>query len=139
MADYTQSPRAPEPHVSGWAIGGLAFAGTMLLLVGSFQIIAGLAALINDNFFDPSKDYAFDLSATGWGWIHLVIGLLMVLVGYGLLSRRPWAAVTGIIIASLSAINNFFFIPYYSSWAILVIAIDVWIIWSLTRPYLIES
>ena len=122
-----------------WAAGGIAFAACMLLLIGSFQIIAGLAAIFEDEFFVVGREYAFDLDVSAWGWVHLILGLLLVFTGIGLFSGKAWAAVTAIMLATLSAIANFFFIPYYPFWAILVIALDVWVIWALTRPAAIRA
>jgi hypothetical protein len=127
-----QAGRGPE--LSGWAIGGITFAGCALTIIGVFQIIAGLTAIFDDDFFVVARNYAFDIDTTAWGWIHLLLGLLVVATGFGLFSGRPWAVITAIFLASLSAVVNFFFIPYYPVWAILVIAIAVWVIWSLTRP-----
>lgn len=64
----------------------------------------------------------------------LLLGILLVATGFGLFGRAAWAGVTAIFFASLSAVANFFFIPYFPAWSILVIALDVWVIWSLTRP-----
>jgi hypothetical protein len=130
--------RGQEP-VSGWAVGGAVFAATVLTLVGVFQIIAGLVAIFDDNFYVVTHNYTFDLDASAFGWIHLVIGIALLATGWGLFSRAPWAGVTAIMLAGLSAVANFFFIPYYPFWAILVIALDVWVIWSLTRPGTIET
>jgi hypothetical protein len=111
----------------------------MLTLIGVFQLIAGLVAVLNDEFFVVARNYTFDLDVTAWGWLHLIIGALMVVVGMGLFGRRTWAGVTGIMLAMLSAVMNFFFIPYYPLWSIVVIALDVWVIWALTRPGAIET
>jgi hypothetical protein len=129
MSEYPASGQRP---VSGWAVGGLVFAATVLTLVGVFQIIAGLTAIFDDNFYVVTRNYTFDLDTTAWGWIHLILGLVIVAVGFGLFTRRAWAAVAAIVLAGLSATLNFFFIPYYPFWAILLIALDVWVIWSLT-------
>lgn len=131
--------RGREPELSGWAAGGIAFAAFMLLLIGSFQVIAGLAAIFEDDFFVVGREYAFDLDVSAWGWLHLIIGVLLVLTGLGLLARQVWAGITAIFLVTLSAIANFFFIPYYPFWAILVIALDVWVIWALTRPNAIRT
>ena len=128
-----------EQPVSGWAVGGISFAASILTLVGGFQIVSGLAAIINDQFFVVTRNYAFDLDASAWGWIHLVLGVLLLGTGIGLFGRRAWAGVTAIFLAMLSAFANFFFIPYYPFWALLVIALDVWVIWSLTRPSAIKT
>ncbi len=131
--------RGREPELSGWAAGGIAFAAFMLLLIGSFQIVAGLAAIFEDDFFVVGREYAFDLDVSAWGWLHLIIGVLLVLTGLGLFARQAWAGITAIFLVTLSAIANFFFIPYYPFWAILVIALDVWVIWALTRPNAIRA
>jgi hypothetical protein len=123
-----------EPEVSGWALGGITFAACVLTIVGAFQIIGGLAAIINDDFFINVQNYSFDIDTTGWGWIHFLLGILLVITGFGLFGRAAWAGVTAIFLASLSAVVNFFSIPYYPAWSILVIALDVWVIWALTRP-----
>jgi hypothetical protein len=126
-------PRSPERPVSGWAIGGVTFAASVLGLVGIFQIVSGLAALLDDEFFVVTRNYTFDIDISAWGWIHLIIGALMLFTCIGLIRGKMWAGLTAIFFAVLSAVANFFFIPYYPVWAILVIALDVWIIWSLTR------
>jgi hypothetical protein len=133
------APSAREEPVSGWAVGAIAFAGCMVLLIGFFQVIAGLAAIINDDFFVVTRNYTFDLDTTVWGWLHLLLGLLLVATGFGLFARQAWAGVTAIFLASLSAVANFFFIPYYPFWAIVVIALDIWVIWALTRPGAIRT
>jgi hypothetical protein len=137
MTTQYDPPRADQP--SGWATGGLMFAACALTLAGIFQVLAGLAAIINDQFFVVSKNYTFDLDVTAWGWIHLLIGIAVFLVGLGLFVGAEWAAVGGIAIAMLSAIANFFFIPYYPVWSLLIIGLDVWVIWSLSRPGVLRS
>ena len=135
MAQYSTD----VPRVSGWAVGGITFAGTMLILIGVFQAIAGLVAIFDDGFFIVTQNYTFDLDVTAWGWIHLIIGVVMLVAGFGLYARSAWAGVFAIVVAALSAVSNFFFIPYYPIWALLLIALDVWIIWSLTRPGAIRT
>ena len=127
-------PRPQREPVSGWAVGGVTFAAAVLGLVGIFSIIAGLAAILDDDFFVVTRNYTFDIDVSAWGWIHLVIGILALGTCIGLIGAKTWAAVAAIVFASLSAIANFFFIPYYPLWSIVVIALDVWVIWSLTRP-----
>ena len=132
MAEY-ESRGGPRP-VSGWAVGGITFAGTIMIMIGIFQALAGLVALFNDEFFVVAPNYTYDLDVTGWGWIHLIIGVLVALAGFALFAGRPWAAIVAITLAIFSAVSNFFFIPYYPFWSILVIALAVWVIWALTRP-----
>jgi hypothetical protein len=129
----------PQPPVSGWAVAGITFAGCILTLVGAFQIIAGLQAIVDDQFFVVARNYTFDVDTTVWGWLHLILGVLLVITAFGLFSRSAWAGVTAIVLAMLSAVLNFFFIPYYPVWSIVVIALDVWVIWALTRPGAIST
>jgi hypothetical protein len=124
---------------SGWAVGGVTFAATMLLIIGTFQVITGLVAIIDDEFYVVGANYTFELDTSAWGWIHLVIGLLVGLCGFGLFAGSTWAGVGAIFFASLSAVANFFFIPYYPFWSIVVIALAVWVIWSITRPGVLEQ
>ena len=139
MAAHTFDDAESSERVSGWAIGGIMFAASVMTLIGGFQIIAGLAAVINDKFFLVTRNYAFDLDVSAWGWVHLVLGVLLVTCGIGLFRRSAWAGVTGIFLAMLSAFANFFFIPYYPFWALLLIALDIWVIWALTRPSAIKT
>ena len=133
-----QAPRQ-EPEISGFAAGGIVFAATILLMIGVFQAIAGLVAIIDDNFYVVTQNYTFDLDTTAWGWVHLILGILVAAVGWSLFARRAWAGVAAITLAMLSAIANFFFIPYYPIWSLVVIGLNIWVIWALTRPGAIET
>jgi len=131
MASYEATP-ASSP--SRWALGGLIFAGTILVIAGTFQALAGLTALLNGAFYVVSDNYAFRVDVTTWGWFHLVLGVVMVAGGAALFAGRSWAGVLAIVVAVVSAIANFLFIPYYPFWSLLVIGLDFWVIWSVTRP-----
>jgi hypothetical protein len=133
------SQQEPGSPLSGWAVGGITFAATMMIMIGVFQVIAGLVAIFDDDFYVVTQNYTFDLDTSAWGWIHLLLGILLVATGFGLFNRSAWAGVTAIFLAMLSALANFFFIPYYPFWAILVIALDIWVIWALTRPGAIRT
>jgi uncharacterized membrane protein len=98
-----------------------------------------LVAIFDDDFYVVTRNYTFDLDTTAWGWLHLLIGILLVVVACGLFARSTWAGVTAIFLAALSAVANFFFIPYYPAWSILMIALNIWVIWSLTRPGAIRT
>jgi cytochrome c oxidase subunit IV len=138
MSTETQS-RPPQQDVSGWAVGGIVFAATMMVLIGVFQALAGLVAIFNDEFYVVTQNYTFDLDVSVWGWIHLLVGLGVLATGFGLFGRRPWAGVATIMLCMLSALVNFFFIPYYPIWSLLVIGLNVWVIWAVTRPGAIET
>lgn len=122
-----------------WALTGVVFAAVMLVVIGLFQFFAGLAAIVEDDFYVRVGDYAFDIDVTAWGWIHLILGVVMVAAGVALFRRQVWGGVVAVVLAAISAVLNFLFIPYYPFWSLLVIALDVFVIWSVTRPGAIEA
>ena len=121
---------------SGVAIGFTAFAAIMLLVIGVFQAIAGISAIAKDDSYifanTAQESYVLHLNTAGWGWIHLILGIVIFLAGLGLLAGQVWARTVGVIVAAIAAIANFAFIPIYPIWSIVVIAICVTVIWSLT-------
>ena len=128
MADHSARARP----VSMWAAGFVVFAGSMMLIAGIFHAIAGLSAIFDDQFFAVTRNYAFDLDTTAWGWLHLILGIVIAFAGWGVFTGAAWARAVGMILAILSAVANFFFIPYYPVWAIVIIGLDILIIWALT-------
>ena len=116
---------------SGWAVGFILFAAIMMIMVGVFQALQGLIAIFENEFYVTTRNYLFQFDATSWGWIHLLLGLLVAFAGWGLLSGRTWARVVAITLALLSAIANFLFIPYYPFWALLLITLDIFVIWAI--------
>ena len=129
-SQYRSAGRARE--ASGWAVSFTLFAAIMMLMSGTFQALAGLVAIFENEFYVATRNYLFQFDATTWGWIHLLVGLVVAFAGWGLLSGRTWARVVGITLAVLSAIANFLFLPYYPFWALTVITLDVFVIWALT-------
>ena len=107
-----------------------------MITAGLFQAFAGLTALLEDEFFVATGNYVFKFDVTTWGWVHLLGGVVVALAGVSVMSGRTWARVIGIILAVLSALANFTFIPYYPVWSLLIIALDVFVIWALAtyRP-----
>jgi hypothetical protein len=130
VSQYRSASRAREA-TSGWAVGFALFAAVMMIMAGIWQALAGLIAIFQNEFYVATRNYLFQFDATTWGWIHLLIGVVLGLAGLGLLAGRTWARVVGITLAVLSAIANFLFIPYYPFWSMLIIALDVFIIWAL--------
>jgi hypothetical protein len=129
------TPPGARP-VSGWAVGFSAFAGAIMIMIGIFQFFEGLAAVANDSFFVVGNNYTYNLDTTAWGWIHMIIGVIVFAAGLGIFSGATWARAVGIAVAVISAIANFFYIPYYPIWAVLLIALCVIVIWALAslRP-----
>lgn len=117
---------------SGAAVGWTVFAAFMLILVGTFDIIAGLAGIIEDQFYVATPNYILEFDATTWGWIKLLWGTIVLLAGFALFGGAVWARTVGVIAAVISAIANFAWLPVYPVWAITIIAIDIAVIWALT-------
>jgi hypothetical protein len=126
---YRSAARTEE--ASGWAVGFILFAGIMMVMSGFFQAFAGLVAIFENEFYVATRNYLFQFDATTWGWIHLLVGLLVAFAGFAVVAGRTWGRVVGITLAVLSALANFLFIPYYPFWALTVIALDIFVIWAL--------
>jgi hypothetical protein len=128
MSDYESRVREEPP---GWAAGFIVFAAVMMLMSGVFEALQGLIGIFQNEFYVQTRNYLFKFDATTWGWIHLILGIIVALAGWGLLSGRTWARVVGITVAALSAIANFLWLPYYPFWSLLIITLDVFVIWAL--------
>jgi hypothetical protein len=127
----TPPPQGPT-RVTGW-VGWMFFAVAMLVLVGAFQVAAGLVALLDDELFIVrSAGLVLDIGYTAWGWTHLAIGTALVLVAFGLLAARRWARIVATALAGTSAVVHFIFAPAYPVWSIVVITLDVIVIYALT-------
>jgi hypothetical protein len=104
----------------------------MALLAGTFQVIAGIVALVDDGYYLVTRNgMALHWTFNEWGWIHIGIGAVLVAAGLGLLAGQTWARVVGIAIAGLSAIANFTWIAAYPVWSVILIAVDVFVIYAL--------
>lgn len=124
--------RAPAPtDRSPAAYGGVVFAAMLMILAGTFQAVQGLVALVNDDFYVTGEEYIFRFDLTTWGWVHLVLGVIVGLAGAALLRGAVWARTVAVILAGLSILANFLWIPYYPVWSLTVIAFDVFVIWAL--------
>ena len=130
MAD-TQTPMAGTQSVSPWAHGIAVFAGVIMIVAGAFQAVEGLAGIVHDQWLVALPNYIYAFDITLWGWLHLLVGLALLAIGIFLLRGATWARVAGIIVAVVSAILNFVWLPYTPWWALLLIGIDVLVIWAL--------
>jgi len=117
---------------SGAAVGFTYFASLMMIIIGFFNVIQGLAAIIKQTWYAVSPNYAFKFNVATWGWITLLIGIIVLLAGFGLWSGAAWARTVGVIMAAIVAIEEFAFLPYYPFWSITVIVISIFVIWALT-------
>ncbi|MGX1564119.1 DUF7144 family membrane protein [Streptomyces sp. NPDC055506] len=114
-----------------WAVGLMVFAAVMLMIGGILGIMRGIAAIAEDEVFLSTPNYVFAFDLTSWGWIHLALGAVAVLVSMGLFQASTWARVAGVGIAGLVIIANFLSLPAYPVWSVVMIAISGFIIWAL--------
>jgi hypothetical protein len=129
------SPRRSRlvPMAGDASLGVSLLAGTVLSLVGFFHVLLGVVALAGDNE-DVLVDtkYAFEMNVTAWGWLHIAVGLVAILVGVGIWMNQSWAYVLGLVVAFLSALGNFAFLPHAPVWSAVMLAFDVLVMWGLT-------
>jgi hypothetical protein len=104
----------------------------MLILAGSFQAIDGLVALFKDEVYLVRPDgLVVNVDYTAWGWVHLVVGLLLIAAGAAIFSGRIWGRTIGVVGAIVSAVLNFAYIPSYPVWSLLIIAVDIVVVYAL--------
>lgn len=114
------------------ATGFTALAATLMILSGLWTFFVGITGVLQGSFYRAVPVYTFSLSVHTWGWIQLVIGAVVFAAGVCLLLGMTWARVVGVVLAVISGLANFLFLPHYPLWSIIVIALDVIIIWALT-------
>lgn len=137
MAQHTTpQPSNPAPHRSydtgsAWAAGGTVFAAVLLLVDGVLGVIKGITGIAEDDVYSRVGNYTFKFDVTAWGWIHLVLGIILIIVGAGLFKGALWARAMGVALAGISVILNFMWLPYTPIWAIVSIAIGLFVIWAL--------
>ena len=124
-SDYTYTER------TGWT-GWIAFAGVIMIIGGSLNLFHGIVAAVNDDWagFTNRENAFFDVSQ--WGWIHIIIGAVVLLAGIGVFSGNVLARTVGVIVAAISLVANFFYIPVFPLWALTIMVIDMLVIWALT-------
>ena len=132
MATHATSGAAARgQQASPWATGFALFAAVLMMIAGLWGIVVGISAILNDKIFVTTQGYVYEFDITAWGWIHLILGILVGGAGIGILQGATWGRVVGIAVAGLSVLANFLFLPHYPVWSILIIALDVLIIWAL--------
>lgn len=122
-------PASPEP--GGWIL----FAAVVLLIAGALNALWGLAAVLNDQVVRVGGRGVIVWDFTAWGWIHLILGALMLATGAGLLSMAGWARWLAVLFAALNAILQIGVITAFPLWSIVLIALDVVVIYHLTARW----
>nr|BFE50641.1 hypothetical protein GCM10017745_40680 [Saccharothrix mutabilis subsp. capreolus] len=127
MAEQTWPSR---PRASAWT-GWIGFAAIMMIVIGSFNVIEGVVALFDDEYYVVGPDNVLVLDLTGWGWAHLVIGVLIALAGAALLTGAAWARVVAVVFAALNAVVQLGFVSVQPVWSTIVIALCVVVVWAV--------
>ncbi|OGL25766.1 hypothetical protein A3E49_03190 [Candidatus Saccharibacteria bacterium RIFCSPHIGHO2_12_FULL_49_19] len=116
---------------TGW-VGWVYFASLMMMLVGGFQAISGLVALFKDDFYLVTEKSLLVFDYSTWGWVHLIMGIVIFAAGVALMNGAAWARMVGILLAGLSLFANMAFLSAFPLWSILMIVVDVLVIYALT-------
>ena len=121
-----------DPTPTAWT-GWVVFASAMMFLLGCFQAVQGLVAIFDDGFYRVTDNgLVVEVDYTVWGWVHLLLGALIVVSGLGVLTGNVAARAVGVLLAGLSALVNLAFIEAYPIWSVIVITLDVLVIYALT-------
>ncbi|MDF2731046.1 MAG: hypothetical protein K0T01_2835 [Acidimicrobiia bacterium] len=119
-------------ETSGWAVGWSIYAAVWMWILGFFHGIAGLAAIFENEFYVATPNYIFQFDVTTWGWIHLILGVVVFMGAFAVMRGAVWGRTVGVIIAILSILINFAWLPYYPIWGLVMIAANAFVIWALT-------
>ena len=121
----TEPPRSRGGHRAQDQGSGLVlFASVLLVVVGCFNVIDGIAAIANSHVFTAHAHYVFGNLRT-WGWITLILGVVQLLAAAGVLAGNQVARWFAVAVVGLNAIEQMFFIPAYPFWSLMIIAVDV--------------
>ena len=123
-----------DRHLRGTRYGICADPNDGLLRQGDdgLWLFAGFIALINDEFYVVGQAYIFQFDTIMWGWIHLLVGLVVLAAGVGLFSGAVWARIVGVLMAGLAMLIAFAWLTWYPIWVLLLVAVSVAVIWALT-------
>jgi uncharacterized membrane protein len=132
-SDRNSSSVAPAhgADTTGWVVGLSLFAGILMMITGLFNAMEGVVALARNEVYAITPRYIFAFDLTTWGWIQIILGVIVLAAGVGVITGQLWGRVVGITIATLTILANFAFIPYYPVWSLLIIALNVFVIWAL--------
>jgi hypothetical protein len=115
-----------------WA-GWVAFAGMLLMIIGGLDALQGLTAIIRDQYYVHGNNGSLVIDVSQWGWIMLIWGIALALIGYGLLigsSWARWAAILGVTLNFL-AVLSFDGAAGFSLWSLVAVALNVFVLWAL--------
>ncbi|AWK75010.1 hypothetical protein CBI38_29090 [Rhodococcus oxybenzonivorans] len=124
----SEYPSGKQAFAAGTSMG----AAVIMVTVGIIQLFQGIAAVAENEVFVSGINYVYKFDLTTWGWIHVILGVLVAIVGLALFTGAGWARVSAIVVAAISILANFLWLPYYPGWSLLIIALDVVVIWAVS-------
>jgi len=119
------------PGRQGLAAGVSIGASILLLTVGLLQLFQGISAVGQDELFIVGPEYVYQFDTTAWGWVHIVLGAVLIISAFGLMTGATWGRIAAITILAVSIVANFLSLPYYPYWGLLIIALDIVVIWAI--------
>ncbi|HEY1594183.1 MAG TPA: hypothetical protein VGF74_02205 [Thermoleophilaceae bacterium] len=121
---------APRSGPTERGAGMLAFAGVMLAILGILNVIYGIAAISNSDFYVGHTRFIFN-SLNGWGWVITIIGAAQVAAALSILRQTGWGRWLGVATAALNSIAQLLFIPSYPFASLALFAVDIVVIYAL--------
>lgn len=106
-------------------------ASILLLTVGLLQLFQGISAVAQDELFIVGPEYVYQFDTTAWGWVHIVLGAVLIISAFGLMTGATWGRIAAITVLAVSIVANFLSLPYYPYWGLLIIALDIVVIWAI--------
>lgn len=126
-----EAHRSSRPPRGGERSTWIAFAGVMMIIIGCLDAIWGLAAILNDEIVVVGGHGALIFDITLWGWVQLILGVLIALTGFGLIRGNTAGRWAGVFLIGLNAVLQMVWFPAAPLWAILIIALDIFLIYQL--------
>lgn len=108
----------------------MAFAGVLMIIIGALHSFQGVVALFNDAFYVDLPEYILTFDITIWGWAHLILGVVVAIAGVALFRGAAWARTVAVIVACVSMVGSFMWMPYYPLWGVTVVVFDIFVIWA---------
>ena len=119
--------------MAGW----IGFAGVVMMILGGINFFQGLIAIFEDEYYVVTQSGYLVFDITGWGWIMLIWGIILVLVGFALISGQSWARWTTIVIVSLNVFAQLGFLgnSNYPLWALTALALNIVVLYALSARW----
>jgi hypothetical protein len=131
-ADPAPVTAEPQETRTRWLNGYTVFAVAIMFVLGLWQFLAGLTAVVRDGLYATPPGYTYSFNIAGWGGLVLLLGILIAGTAVVVLQGRSWGDTAAIVLASLSMVANFLLIPFYPIWSLVIIALNTTLIWALT-------